>query len=76
MKLLITDMSLTNKRKLDPFVTHHASGVTSAELSTSGMAVPLSGIRLIAGVPMAGSAGFLRFISTAFSVGKFPEKSS
>lgn len=52
------------------------TGVTSAELSTSGMAVPLSGIRLIAGVPMAVSAGFLGFISTVFSVGKFSEKSS
>lgn len=43
--------------------------VTSDVLSTSGMAVSLGGIGINAGAPMAGLAGFLGFISTAFAVG-------
>ena len=45
------------------------AGVTAAVMSTSGMAVSLSGIEVSAGAPMAGLAGFLGFMTTAFSVG-------
>ena len=49
--------------------TYTVTGVTSAVLSTSDMAVSLSGIGIIAGALIAALAGFLGFISVVFSVG-------
>ena len=47
----------------------------AAVLSSSGLAVSLSGIGVIVGAPLAGIAGLLGFISTTMTVGsKKPDK--
>ena len=45
------------------------TGVMAAVLSSTGLAVSLSGIGVIAGAPLAGIAGLLGFISTTMTIG-------
>ena len=45
------------------------TGVLAAVLSSTGLAVSLSGIGVIAGAPLAGIAGLLGFLSTAMTIG-------
>ena len=45
------------------------TGFSAAVLSSTGLAVSLSGIGVIAGAPLAGIAGLLGFISTVMTIG-------
>ena len=53
-------------------IAHSSSTLTrfsAAVLSSTGLAVSLSGIGVIAGAPLAGIAGLLGFISTTMTIG-------
>ena len=63
---------VSKKYKRANSIAHTSStltGVTAAVLSSTGLAVSLSGIGVIAGAPLAGIAGLLGFISTTMTIG-------
>ena len=63
---------VSKKYKRANSIAHTSStltGVLAAVLSSTGLAVSLSGIGVIAGAPLAGIAGLLGFISTTMTIG-------
>ena len=63
---------VSKKYKRANSIAHTSStltGVIAAVLSSTGLAVSLSGIGVIAGAPLAGIAGLLGFISTTMTIG-------
>ena len=63
---------VSKKYKRANSITHTSStltGVMAAVLSSTGLAVSLSGIGVMAGAPLAGIAGLLGFISTTMTIG-------
>ena len=63
---------VSKKYKRANSIAHTSSTLTrvmATVLSSTGLAVSLSGIGVIAGAPLAGIAGLLGFISTAMTIG-------